>query len=50
LDLLIFEDIPNTKEAIIAARITVIATIRITPIMGDTASSFFFEYIHNTSM
>jgi hypothetical protein len=37
----IFPDIPNTNAAITAARITVIATIRITPITGDTASSFF---------
>jgi len=37
----IFPDMPNTNAAITAARITVIATIRITPITGDTASSFF---------
>jgi hypothetical protein len=37
----ILPDIPNTNAAITAARITVIATIRITPITGDTASSFF---------
>jgi len=32
---------PNTNAAITAARITVIATIRMTPMTGDTASSFF---------
>lgn len=31
--------IPNTNAAMTAARMTVIATIRITPITGDTASS-----------
>lgn len=31
--------IPNTNAAMTAARMTVIATIRITPMTGDTASS-----------
>jgi hypothetical protein len=31
--------IPNTKAAMTAARITTIATMRITPMTGDTASS-----------
>jgi len=37
----IFPAMPNTNAAMTAARITVIATIRITPMTGDTASSFF---------
>jgi hypothetical protein len=41
--------IPNTNAAMTAARITVMATIRITPMTGDTASSFFMNFIVNTS-
>jgi hypothetical protein len=40
-----FPAMPNTNAAITAARITVIATIRITPITGDTASSFLINAI-----
>jgi len=34
-----FPAIPNTKAAMTAARITTMATMRITPMTGDTASS-----------
>ena len=37
-----FPAIPNTNAATTAARITVTATIKITPMTGETASSFFF--------
>jgi hypothetical protein len=36
---------PNTNAAMTAARITVIATIRMTPMTGDTASSFLVYFI-----
>jgi hypothetical protein len=36
--------------AIIVARITVMATIRITPITGDTASSFFLVTIISNTL
>ena len=42
LVLFTFPAIPNTNAAMIAARITVTATISITPMTGDTASSFLF--------
>ena len=32
---------PKTEDPIAAARMTVIATIRMTPITGETALSFF---------
>ena len=40
-DFWMFPAMPNTNAAMTAARITVMATIRMTPITGDTASSFF---------
>ena len=36
---------PNTKAAMTAARITVMATMRMTPMTGDTASSLFKNFM-----
>jgi hypothetical protein len=36
---------PKTKAAMTAARITVMATMRMTPMTGDTASSLFKNFM-----